>query len=107
MTKSDILNNYVFKSLDESSAMCVELTEEPIPGFKTTESGKRRCGRAILVTEICSKWEVKKKVRSLSNFKPEKWEEEDSLIATPKEEESQVDGKQGGGLLPGVIGIGF
>lgn len=36
-----------------------------------------------------SKWEVKKKVRSLSNFKPEKWEEEDSLIATPKEEESQ------------------
>ena len=56
MTKSDILNNYVFKSLDESAAMCVELTEEPIPGFKTTESGKRRCGRAILVIEICSKW---------------------------------------------------
>ena len=66
MTKSDILNNYVFKSLDESAAMCVELTEEPIPGFKITESGKRRCGRAILVTKICSKWEVKK---ALEKFK--------------------------------------
>ena len=41
MTKSDILNNYVFKSLDESAAMCVELTE-------------------------CSKWEVKK---ALEKFK--------------------------------------
>ena len=66
MTKSDILDNHVFKSLDDGAAMCVELTEEPIPGFKITEGGKRRCGRAILITKMCSKWEV---VKALRKFK--------------------------------------
>lgn len=65
MTKSDILDNRVFKSLDENAAMCAELTEEPLPGFKITERGNMRHGRAVLVTEKCPKRKV---VKALEEF---------------------------------------